>query len=76
MRGRAKRGDPNGSIVVAVLCCTWVLNVLFGILIARATYRAMIRKDPMEYMRLVLLNDSLDRIRNAVVGEVASWAAI
>lgn len=68
--------QPNGMITVAVLCLTWCINILFGILIARATYRAMIRRDPGDYMRCVLLNDSLDRIRNAVVNEVASWSAI
>lgn len=68
--------QPSGSIVLAVLCITWCLNVLFGILIARATYRAVTRKDPHAFFRLVLLNDSLDRIRNAVVSEVSTWSAI
>lgn len=68
--------QPSGAITVAVLCLTWAINMLFGILIARATYRAMIRKDPNDFMRCVLLNDSLDRIRNAVVNEIASWSNI
>lgn len=68
--------QPSGAITIAVLCLTWVLNMLFGILIARACYRAMIRKDASDFMRCVLLNDSLERIRNAVVNELASWGNI
>jgi len=64
---------PTGGITIAVLCLTWMINLLFGILIARATYRAMIRHDSTSYMYCVILNDSLDRIRNAVINEVASW---
>lgn len=43
--------QPSGMITVAVLMLTWCINCLFGILIARATYRAMIRKDPNDFMR-------------------------
>ncbi len=68
--------QPSGSITIAVLVMTWCITFLFGILIARATYRAMIRQDATAFMRVVLLNDSLERVRNAVVGEVATWAAI
>lgn len=65
-----------GMIVLVVLCTTWILNVLFGVLIARATYRALIHQDPHSFVRCVLLNDSLDRIRNAVVNEAASWSNV
>jgi len=68
--------QPSGAITIAVLLLTWCLNLLFGILIARATYRAMIRQDSSDFIRCVLLNDSLDRIRNAVVNELAGWSAI
>lgn len=67
---------PNGTIVIIILCMTWCLNVLFGILIARATYRALTLSDPNQFYRMVLLNDALDRIRNAVVNEAASWVSV
>jgi len=67
---------PSGAITIAVLCLTWCLNMLFGILIARATYRAITRKDSMAFYRVVILNDSLERIRHAVVNEVATWAVV
>lgn len=66
----------NGSITIVVLCLTWSINLLFGILVARATYRAMTQRDPQQYLRLVLLNDSLERIRTAVLNEAISWGGI
>lgn len=68
--------QPTGMIVLVVLCTTWILNVLFGVLIARATYRALIHQDANSFVRCVLLNDSLDRIRSAVVNEAATWSSI
>jgi hypothetical protein len=68
--------QPNGMITVAVLMLTWCITMLFGILIARATYRAMIRRDTNAFMRVIILNDSLDRIRNSVVNEVATWSTV
>lgn len=67
---------PSGSITLIVVLTTWAITVLFGILIARATYRAMMHQDSNSYMRCVILNDSLDRIRNAVINEIASWGNV
>ena len=66
----------NGSVTIVVLCLTWAITCLFGILIARATYRAMSLRDPQQYYHLVLLNDSLERIRAAVLGEAITWGSI
>lgn len=68
--------QPSGAITITVLLMTWCINLLFGILIARATYRAMILQDANQYLRLVILNDSLDRIRVAVVNEISHWGNV
>lgn len=66
----------NGRVVILVLLLTFTLNFLFGILIARATYRAMTNGNSDQFLRIVFLNDSLERIRSAILGEVISWGAI
>lgn len=66
----------NGRVVVLVIGLTFCLNVLFGVIIARATYRAITRNDPEQYLRVVFLNDSLERIRAAILSEVISWSNI
>jgi hypothetical protein len=68
--------NTSGRITIVVLCLTWCINFLFGILIARAMYRAMVHQDTSEYLKVVFLNDSLERIRSAITGEVISWSNI
>lgn len=68
--------NENGAITVVVLLLTGAITMLFWVLIARATYRSMILQDSNAYMRCIILNDTLDRIRNAVANEVAAWAKI
>jgi len=65
---------PNGSITIVVLMLNWCITFLMGIIITRACYRAMTTQDSSAYMRCILLNDQLERFRNVMVGEVASWA--
>lgn len=71
-----RRKHQNGRITLLIILLTWTLVALFGILIARATYRAMIHNDTQQYVQVVFLNDSLERIRTAIINEVASWASI
>ncbi len=66
----------NGRIVIIVIGLTFCINVLFGIIIARSTYRALTHNDPDQYLRVVFLNDSLERIRSAILNEVISWSNI
>lgn len=66
----------NGRVVILVLLLTFTLNCLFGVLIARATYRAMKHNDSEQFLRIVFLNDSLERIRSSIINEVTSWSAI
>lgn len=68
--------NATGNVTILVILLTWSLNALFGILIARACYRAYTLKDTDEYLRIVLLNDSLETIRNVVLKELMSWSAI
>jgi len=37
--------EQSGSITIVILMLTWAINLLFGILVARATYRAMVAQD-------------------------------
>jgi hypothetical protein len=60
-------------IPLIIVALTFAVNMLFGVLIARAVYRAYTSGDPSGYLRIVYLNDSLERIRNAVASEVVSW---
>ena len=46
------------------------------ILIARACWRAYTRHSTDEYLHIVYLNDSLERIRNVVIHEIISWGSI
>lgn len=66
----------NGSITIVVLCLTWCINMLFGILVARATYRAITQRDPQAYLHLVLMNDHMERIRSFILNEAISWGGI
>lgn len=68
--------QTHGNITILVLLLTFTLNALFGILIARACWRAYSRKDTDEYLRVVFLNDSLERIRDGVLREAISWSTI
>lgn len=68
--------NATGNVTLLVLILTFCLNSLFGILIARACWRAYARKDTDEYLHVVFLNESLERIRNAVIHEVISWSSI
>lgn len=68
--------DTHGGVTILVLLLTFALNSLFSILIARACWRAYQRKDTDEYLHIVFLNDSLERIRQAVIHECISWASI
>lgn len=68
--------QTHGNVTILVILLTFCLNSLFGILIARACWRAYSRKDTDEYLRVVLLNDSLETIRNVVIKEMMSWATI
>jgi len=68
--------NASGSVTILVLILTFCLNSLFSILIARACWRAYSRKDTDEYLHIVYLNDSLERIRNAVIHECLSWSSI
>lgn len=68
--------NATGNVTILVILLTWSLNALFGILIARACYRAYTHKDTDEYLRIVLLNDSLETIRNVVIKELISWGTI
>jgi hypothetical protein len=66
----------TGGVTIIILVLTWCINLLFGVLIARATYRAMIRHDTTEYLKVVILNDSLERIRSAIIGEMVGWSGV
>ena len=66
----------NGIITVYVSLLTLAIFGLFGILIARATYRAMVTRDTTAYMRVIVLNDKLDDMRSVIANEVASWGAV
>ena len=68
--------NAHGGVTLLVLLLTFCLNSLFGLLIARACWRAYSRKDTDEYLHIVYLNDSLERIRNAVIHECLSWSSI
>ncbi len=68
--------NASGGITILVLLLTFTLNALFSILIARAVWRAYVRKDTDEYLKVVFLNDSLERIRDGVVRECISWGNI
>jgi len=68
--------SSTGGITILVLLLTFTLNALFGILIARAVWRAYALKDTDEYLKVVFLNDSLERIRDGVVREIISWSSI
>jgi len=68
--------EQSGSITIVILMLTWAINLLFGILVARATYRAMVAQDSTQYLRVVILNDSLERIRSAIVGEMIGWSGV
>lgn len=68
--------QTHGNITILVLLLTFCLNSLFSILIARACWRAYTRKDTDEYLKVVFLNDSLERIRDGVLREAISWSAI
>lgn len=67
---------PPGNVTLTVLLLTFAINALFGVLIARAVYRAYTTRDTDAYLRVVYLNDSLERIRTAITGEVISWGGI
>lgn len=67
---------PPLPMIMMVTLMTFCINVLFGILIARATARAILNQDTTAFMRVIILNDQLDRIRNVVVNEVASWGTV
>ena len=68
--------NATGSITILVLLFTFCLNGLFSILIARACWRAYTLHSTDEYLHIVYLNDSLERIRNVVIHEILSWASI
>lgn len=68
--------NATGNVTILVLVLTFCLNSLFSILIARACWRAYTRKDSDEYLHIVYLNDSLERIRGAITHEVLSWGSI
>lgn len=68
--------QTHGGVTILVILLTFCLNSLFGILIARACWRAYSRRDTEEYLHIVFLNDSMERIRSAVIHECISWAAI
>lgn len=67
---------PPLPMIMMVTLMTFCINVLFGILIARATARAILNQDTTAFMRVIILNDQLDRIRNVIVNEVASWGTV
>jgi hypothetical protein len=66
---------PSGTITIAVLCLSWCINMLFGILIARAIYQAIVKQDTNAYLNCVRLNDTLDTLRNTIANTVAGWGA-
>jgi len=68
--------NTHGSVTILVLLLTFALNSLFGILIARACWRAYVRQDADEYLKVVFLNDSLERIRDGVLKEMLSWGSL
>lgn len=68
--------NATGNVTLLVLILTFCLNSLFSILIARACWRAYTRRSTDEYLHIVYLNDSLERIRNVVIHECLSWANI
>ena len=68
--------NATGGVTLLVLLLTFTLNSLFGILIARACWRAYTLHSTDEYLHIVYLNDSLERIRNVVIHEILSWASI
>lgn len=68
--------QTHGNITILVLLLTFTLNALFGILIARACWRAYSRQDTEEYLKVVFLNDSLERIKDGVLRECISWSSI
>lgn len=65
-----------GNVTMIVLLLTFAVNALFGVLIARAVYRAYISRETDQYLRIVYLNDSLERIRSAITSEVISWGDV
>ena len=66
----------SGGVTIMVLLLTFTLNSLFGLLIARACWRAYTQRSTDEYLHIVYLNDSLERIRNVVIHELLSWSSI
>lgn len=60
------------SIIIGLIM--QALVILFGILIAHALYRAIVRQDAQDYVRCLVLSDGLDKIKNVVT--IAGWAAI
>jgi hypothetical protein len=67
---------PPGNVTLTIVLLTFVINALFGVLIARAVWRAYTTRDTDQYLKIVYLNDSLERIRSAIAGEVISWGGI
>ena len=39
-------------------------------------WRAYTTRDTDQYLKIVYLNDSLERIRSAIAGEVISWGGL
>ena len=68
--------NASGGVTILVLLMTFCLNGLFSILIARACWRAYTLRSTEEYLHIVFLNDSLERIRNVVIHECISWSSI
>lgn len=60
------------SLIISFLM--QALVVLFGILIAHALYRAIVKQDTQDYVRCLVLSEGLDKIKNVVT--IAGWAAI
>lgn len=68
--------QPSGRVAMLVVCLTWCITFLFGILITRALYRSMLKQDAASFYRMVRMNDALDAIRDAVMKEAVSWSIV
>lgn len=61
-------------VIALTTLLTLAIVTLFGLLMCRSFYRSVIGGDKSAFYRLVYINDSLDRMKQCVVNEAASWS--
>lgn len=61
----------NETILIIVL--TWCVATLFGMLVARTVYNAMLQQNPVVFEKAMRHCNRLDTIRDLVIGEQISF---